>query len=32
MVKRYYIQDYPEYFACVLTGLKIASKIMPRTF
>ena len=32
MVKRYYIQDYPEYFGCVLTGLRIASKIMPRTF
>ena len=32
MVKRYYIQDYPEYSGCVLTGLRIASKIMPRIF
>ena len=32
MVKRSYIQDYPQYSGCVLTGLRIASKIMPRTF
>ena len=32
MVKRYYIQNYPEYFGCVLTGLRTASKIMSRTF
>ena len=32
MVKRYYIQDNPEYSGSVLTGLRIASKIMSRTF
>ena len=32
MVKSYYIQDYPEYSGCVLAGLRIASKIIPRTF
>ena len=32
MVKRYYIQDYPEYFGSVRTGLRIASKIMSCTF
>ena len=32
MVKRYYIQDYPEYSGSVLDGLRIASKIMSSTF
>ena len=32
MVRRSYIQDYPEHSGCVLTGLRIASKIMPPTF
>ena len=32
MVKRYYIQDNPEYSGSVLTRLRIASKIMSRTF
>ena len=32
MVKRYYIQDYPEYFGSVLDGLRIVSKIISSTF
>ena len=32
MEKRYHILDYPEYSGCVLTGLRIAAKIMPWTF
>ena len=32
MVKRYYIQDYPEYSVSTLTGLGIASEVMSGTF
>ena len=32
MVKRYYIQYYPDYSGSVLDGLRIASKKMSRTF